>query len=91
MAHKYTLPKDKTHPLIYVPLAIVGDWLFGIAGIFAAYAMSNIVMGAVSYAWARRSVAEQCERNQHRKPVASAPTDPALARYATAPDSTRRS
>jgi Na+-driven multidrug efflux pump len=47
--------------IIYVPLAYVGDHFFGFTGIFAAYAVANIVTGIVGYAWARASVEEQCD------------------------------
>jgi putative MATE family efflux protein len=47
--------------IIYVPLAFLAQHFFGITGIFAAYAVSNIVMGIVSYAWARASVQDQCD------------------------------
>jgi Na+-driven multidrug efflux pump len=77
--------------VIYVPLAFIGDRLFGIAGIFAAYAAANIVMGLVSYIWARRSVQAQCDKNVHRAPPVISPTEAAVARYAAASDPTRRS
>ncbi len=53
--------------IIYVPLALVGDHLFGIAGIFGAYAIANLVSGIFAYAWARSVVIEQCEK--HATPV----------------------
>lgn len=53
--------------VIYVPLAIVGNLFFGVAGIFAAYAMANIISGIFSYAWARRAINGQCEK--HATPV----------------------
>lgn len=53
--------------VLYVPLALVGEYLWGIAGIFAAYAVANITSGAISYAWARRSVQRQCDR--HERPI----------------------
>jgi len=40
--------------LLYLPLAIVGRALFGIAGIFAAYAAANILSGLLSYLLTRR-------------------------------------
>ena len=42
--------------VLYVPLAFVGRHFFGIVGIFAAYALANIVSGIGSYVWARRTV-----------------------------------
>jgi Na+-driven multidrug efflux pump len=53
--------------VIYVPLAIVGNHYFGVAGIFASYAIANVVAGIFSYAWARKSVTEQCD--MHATPV----------------------
>ncbi|MGB5630863.1 MAG: MATE family efflux transporter, partial [Woeseiaceae bacterium] len=41
--------------LLYVPLAILGEKLFGIVGIFGAYAIANILSGALGYFWAKRS------------------------------------
>jgi Na+-driven multidrug efflux pump len=41
--------------ILYVPLAIVGRQLYGIAGIFGAYAIANILSGLLSYLWARRT------------------------------------
>jgi MATE family, multidrug efflux pump len=78
--------------VIYVPLAMIGEVFFGIAGIFGAYALANIVMGAVSYAWAHRSVQEQCDKNVHRAPapVVAAEVEVEEAAYATA-EVTRRS
>jgi putative MATE family efflux protein len=46
---------------LYVPLAFIGKTLFGIAGIFGAYAVANIASGAIGYVWAR-STARQLER-----------------------------
>lgn len=53
--------------LIYIPLAFIADQYFGIAGIFAAYAVANIVTGLASYAWARSAVQSQCDK--HRMPL----------------------
>ena len=49
--------------VIYVPIAFVLDYLIGIPGIFAAYAIANVVTGALSYAWARSSIREQCDKH----------------------------
>ncbi|MFQ6003871.1 MAG: MATE family efflux transporter [Woeseia sp.] len=53
--------------VIYIPLALVGDLLFGVSGIFAAYAIANVATGFFAYTWARRTVEEQCEK--HATPV----------------------
>jgi len=40
---------------LYLPLAFIGRALFGIAGIFAAYALANIFAGLLGYVWAKRN------------------------------------
>jgi putative MATE family efflux protein len=42
--------------LLYVPLALAGAALFGIAGVFVAYAAANLLAGTGAYWWATRSV-----------------------------------
>lgn len=39
--------------VLYVPLAFVGKVFFGIVGIFVAYAVANVLSGAMGYLWAR--------------------------------------
>ncbi len=41
--------------VLYVPLAFAGKALFGVAGIFGAYAIANILSGVLGYFWARRA------------------------------------
>lgn len=53
--------------VIYVPLAFLLDRFFGVPGIFAAYAVANIVTGLSSWVWARSAVQAQCDR--HRVPL----------------------
>lgn len=53
--------------VLYVPIAILLRPLWGIAGIFIAYAVANIGTGIVAYIWARRSVQEQCDK--HEAPI----------------------
>jgi len=48
--------------VLYVPLALIGMRLYGIAGIFAAYAIANVVSGIGAYFWARRSVRLLCAK-----------------------------
>lgn len=45
--------------VLYLPLAWLGMRAFGVVGIFAAYALANIVSGFVAYAWARSQVRRQ--------------------------------
>jgi putative MATE family efflux protein len=47
--------------LLYVPLALLGKHFYGIAGIFAAYAATNIITGFVAYAWVKRTIHKLCE------------------------------
>jgi Na+-driven multidrug efflux pump len=53
--------------LIYLPLAFVANRYFGISGIFAAYAVANIITGIIAFSWARSSIPEQCAT--HKAPV----------------------
>ena len=46
--------------VLYVPFALIGMHLYGITGIFAAYAIANIISGVGAYVWARRSVRLLC-------------------------------
>ena len=40
--------------VLYVPLAYLGAWLYGVTGAFAAAAVANIVVGGGAYLWSRR-------------------------------------
>lgn len=42
--------------VLYIPVALIAMQFFDIAGIFAAYAIANIVSGLGAYLWARRAV-----------------------------------
>ncbi len=42
--------------VLYIPLVIVGNTLWGYVGIFVATAITNVVMGAVGWHWNRVSV-----------------------------------
>ena len=46
--------------VLYIPIAVVAMQFFDIAGIFAAYAIANIVSGLGAYAWARSTVRARC-------------------------------
>ena len=46
--------------VMYVPLAFIGLRLYGLVGIFAAYAIANIVSGIGAYAWARHTAHSLC-------------------------------
>ena len=47
--------------VLYVPLAFVAQKLFGVAGIFAAYAVANLLSGLLGYIWARHTAHRLCE------------------------------
>lgn len=46
---------------LYVPLAILGKAMFGIAGIFGAYAVANFLSGLLGYYWAKINAHRMCE------------------------------
>ena len=46
--------------VLYIPIALVAMRFFDIAGIFAAYAIANIVSGLGAYLWARSTVRKRC-------------------------------
>ena len=54
--------------VLYIPLALLAERYFGVAGIFGAYMAANVITGVLSYIWARASIQEQCDR--HAKPRA---------------------
>ena len=47
--------------VIYVPIALIAQQWFGIAGIFGAYALANLLTGVLGYWWARRTAHKLCE------------------------------
>ncbi len=46
--------------VLYVPLAVIGMRLYGVVGIFAAYAVANVVSGIIGYYWAKSSAHRLC-------------------------------
>ena len=46
--------------VLYIPVALIAMQFFDIAGIFAAYAIANVVSGLGAYVWARRTVRSRC-------------------------------
>jgi len=60
--------------VLYIPFALIGMKLFGVAGIFGAYAIANIVSGIAAYTWARRAVRQLCAPSvATEKPVTGTP------------------
>ena len=53
--------------VIYVPLALIGDRMFGYRGIFGAGAIANVVIAVASYVWVTRMLDDSRAR---RSPVA---------------------
>ncbi len=47
--------------VLYIPLAYVAELWFEIKGIFAAYAIANILAGVLAYLWAMREVAQEAD------------------------------
>ena len=47
---------------LYVPMAFLLGYFYGIAGIFIAYGLANVLSGIVAYFWARFSVRGQIEK-----------------------------
>jgi putative MATE family efflux protein len=43
--------------VVFLPLAFLGKFLFGLEGLFAATTLSNLLMGAVAWAWLGRTIA----------------------------------
>ncbi len=55
--------------VLYVPLAMLGMTLFGVAGIFGAYAVANIVAGVLGYVWARNRAHRLCKAARAHAPA----------------------
>jgi Na+-driven multidrug efflux pump len=61
--------------VLYIPLAYIGSYLFGVPGIFVAAAAANVIAGIVAYIWLRRVLAAPGEspREQARDLTAVKP------------------
>ena len=46
--------------ILYVPLALIAEYYYGMVGIFAAYTAANVFTGFVAYAWAKKTVHSLC-------------------------------
>ena len=47
--------------VLYVPLAMLGMKLYGVVGIFGAYAIANILAGILGYFWVRKRAHRLCQ------------------------------
>jgi putative MATE family efflux protein len=47
---------------VFLPLAFAGRYLLGLDGLFAAEALSNLLMGAVAFAWLGRRIRREAGR-----------------------------
>ena len=45
--------------ILGIPLAVLGDMLWGYTGVFAATAITNVLLGLLAWQWNRRSVERQ--------------------------------
>ncbi|MCH5377664.1 MAG: MATE family efflux transporter, partial [Planctomycetes bacterium] len=50
--------------VLYIPLAMLAKRFFGVAGIFAAYSIANILTGVFAYAWAKLTVRRLFEAHE---------------------------
>jgi len=48
---------------LFLPLAFLGRWLFGIEGIFAASSISNVLLAIVAYLWLGRHIRAHIRAN----------------------------
>jgi Na+-driven multidrug efflux pump len=42
--------------VVYIPLALIGDFLWGYVGIYVAFAATSVLMGALSFFWIRNVI-----------------------------------
>jgi Na+-driven multidrug efflux pump len=55
---------------VFLPLAFLGRHLFGLEGLFAATTVSNLLMGAVAFAWLGRTIKRAQEPPMSPPPTA---------------------
>lgn len=54
--------------VVYIPMAIVGGYLFGYAGIFAATALANVINGVAAAYWNNAAIRNSIKRQQTTSP-----------------------
>ncbi|NEP61835.1 MAG: MATE family efflux transporter [Symploca sp. SIO2G7] len=57
--------------ILYVPLAYLGSWLFGINGIFFAACFSNLAVGVGAYLWNRKTCNLQAAKESQQPSLAT--------------------
>lgn len=48
--------------ILYVPLAILADWLFGYVGIFIATSLTSVIVGVWAFLWLRSAIRREVRR-----------------------------
>lgn len=48
--------------VVYIPLALLGDYIWGYPGIFIATALANLIMGIVAWRWNRAVLASEIRK-----------------------------
>ena len=54
--------------VMYVPIALLGNLLFGMVGVFAAYTLANVLSAIVAYKWAKRTIQRRTPTVESREP-----------------------
>jgi len=54
---------------VFLPLALLGRWLLGLEGIFAASATSNLLLALVAFYWLGRHIRAHGSEDQPRSPL----------------------
>ena len=54
--------------IVFLPLALLGRYLFGLHGLFAASTISNLLLGAIGWAWLGRQIRTMSARSPQPSP-----------------------
>jgi putative MATE family efflux protein len=54
--------------VVFLPLALLGKYLFGLHGLFAASTISNLLLGAIGWAWLGRQIRIMSARSAQPNP-----------------------
>lgn len=47
--------------IVFLPLAFIGRWLFGLNGLFAASTLANLAIGLLAYVWLKRHITSSAD------------------------------